>query len=210
MKRIVLCRVLLCVVWMCVTLTAIAQTHDLSQDEIEAFKIQCQERIDAFQMGLEIIADKSQPADIKQHYIRNAIPPMFMGAGDEWTDLAGQRHPAVKMQVSKIRYNNVIEVNDVPLKQYLQNLRNLKWSSVKITKAQTCRISNFYKRSDNLYEATATFFQYFEGRSGENVVYRDKTQKEVKVYLSRVEDGQLGSYWDLKFGDINVAETLKM
>ena len=114
------------------------------------------------------------------------------------------------MQVSKIRYNNVIDVNDVPLKQYLQNLQNLKWSSVKITKAQTCRISNFYKRNDNLYEATATFFQYFEGRSGEKVVYRDKTQKEVKVYLSRVEDGQLGSYWDLKFGDINVAETLKM
>lgn len=185
-----------------------AQTHDLTEEELDAFKIQCQERIDAFQMGLEIIADKRQEASIKQHYI-NTLPDMFMGGGDPWKDVHGQNYPAVKMQVAVIRYNQTIDTREVPLKQYLNNLRNLRWSSVKITKAKTCRISNFYKRSDELYEATATFFQYFEGQSGETLVYKDFTQKEVKVYISRVEDGQLGSYWDMKFGDVNVSEIQK-
>lgn len=189
----------------CLALSSMAQTNDLTPEELDAFKVQCQERIDAFQMGLEIIADKKQESSVRQHYI-NTLPDMFMGKGDVWTDLSGQKHPAVKMQVSVIRYNQTIETRDVPLKQYLKNLRDLKWTSVKITKAKTCLISNFYKRNDNLYEATATFFQYYEAQNGEAVVYKDFTQKEVKVYISRVEDGQLGTYWDMKFGDINVSE----
>lgn len=190
------------------TLSVYSQTHDLTEEELDAFKIQCQERIDAFQMGIEIIADKNQEASIKQHYIKT-LPEMFMGEGEPWKDVNGQNYPAVKMQVSVIRYDQTIDTRDVPLKQYLINLRTLKWTSVKITKAKTCRISNFYKRSDRLYEATATFFQFFEGQSGEAMVYKDFTQKEVKVYISQVEDGQLGTYWDMKFGDINVSEIHK-
>lgn len=192
-----------------IAITGHAQTNDLTPEELEAFKIQCQERIDAFQMGLEIIADKKQEASVRQHYI-NTLPDMFMGSGNEWTDVDGQRHHAVKMQVSVVRYNQTIDTHDVPLKQYLRNLQSLKWTSVKITKAKTCLISNFYKRNDNLYEATATFFQYYEAQSGEAIVYKDFTQKEVKVYISRVEDGQLGTYWDMKFGDINVSEIKKI
>ena len=186
-----------------------AQTNDLTPEELEAFKVQCQERIDAFQMGLEIIADKKQEAIVKQHYI-NTLPDMFMGCGDEWKDVNGQKHPAVKMQVSVIRYNKTIDTYDKPLKQYLEDLKNIIWTYVKITKAKTCLISNFYKRNDNLYEATATFFQYFEAHSGEAVVYKDLTQKEVKIYISRIKDGQLGTYWDMKFGDINVSEIKKI
>lgn len=203
MKKSFLIILLFCYVHVC-----FGQTHDLTDEELDAFKIQCQERIDAFQMGLEIIADKQQEASIKQHYI-NTLPEMFMGEGNPWKDVHGQKYPAVKMQVSVIRYNQTIDTRDVPLKEYLNSLRNLKWSSVKITKAKTCRISNFYKRSNDLYEATATFFQYFEGQSGESLIYKDFTQKEVKVYISRVEDGQLGTYWDMKFGDVNVSEIQK-
>ena len=186
-----------------------SQTHNLTQDELDAFKIQCQERLDAFQMGLEIIADKQQDEEIKQHYI-NTLPEMFMGNGNEWSDASGQRHAAVKMQISVIKQSGNAETHDVPLKQYLNRLKNLKWTSVKITKAKTCLISNFYMINDNLYEATATFFQYFEGNGREGLIYKDFTQKEVKVYLSRVVDGQLGTYWDLKFGDINVSEIKKI
>lgn len=199
---------LLLFIMVCFAAIGFAQTHDLTPEELEAFKVQCQERIDAFQLGIEIIADKKQEASVKQHYI-NTLPDMFMGAGNPWTDAAGQNHPAVKMQVAVIRYNQTIDTYDKPLKKYLSDLRNLNWTSVKITKAKTCRISNFYKISENQYEATATFFQYFEGESGEKRIYKDFTQKEVKVYISKVEDGQLGTYWDLKFGDINVSEIKK-
>lgn len=202
-------RIILAVYLLTYISVVFGQTHDLSQEELDAFRIQCQERIDAFQMGLEIIADKQQDMTIKQHYIKT-LPDMFMGNGDPWTDVSGEKHPAVKMQVSVIRYNNVIDTKSPSLKEYLNSLKNLKWSSVKITKAKTCLISNFYKRADNLYEATATFFQYFEGSNGDGVVYKDFTQKEVHIYIQRVEDGQLGTYWDLKFGDINVSEISRM
>ena len=199
---------LLSLLMFCLVATGYAQTHDLTQEELAAFKVQCQERIDAFQMGLEIIADKKQDFSVRQHYIYT-LPDMFIGRGDSWTDVSGEKHEAVKMQVSVIKYNKTIETRNEFLKDYLNNLMNLKWTYVKITKAKTCLISNFYKRNDNLYEAIATFFQYYEAQNGEVAVYKDFTQKEVKVYISRVEDGQLGTYWDMKFGDINVSEILK-
>jgi len=34
--------------------------------------------------------------------------------------------------------------------------------------------------------------------------------EEMDVYIRRVADGSLGSYWDMKFGDINVTETQKL
>lgn len=185
------------------SVTAFAQTSDLTNEEIDAFKVQCQERIDAFQMGLEIIGSKQQPADIKAHYIRT-LPEMFMGSGDPWTDVNGGRHEAVKMQVSSLSNGRI---NNVPLKQYLLNLRDLNYKNVEIKKAQTCLISNLYKVSDNLYMGTCTFFQYFTGVTGDNLVYKDRTQKDVDVYIQRVDDGSLGTYWDMKFGDINVVQT---
>ncbi|MDE6770520.1 MAG: hypothetical protein K2J78_12420 [Muribaculaceae bacterium] len=195
----------------CFSLVGTAQqTHDLSPEEIEAFKVQCQERVDAFQMGLEIIADKQQDNEIKDHYIRT-IPEMFMGKGDVWYDRNNTKHDAVKMQVSSVSTGNV---NDVPLKEYLRRLRNLPYTRVSIQKAKTCLISNLYKVNDNLYMGTCSFFQYFSGENGSkeggNVVYRDFTQKDVDVYITRVEDGSLGSYWDMKFGDINVTETKRL
>ena len=203
MKKTIITTLLICIAPF---ILMAQQTNDLSPEEIDAFKIQCQERVDAFQMGLEVIADKSQNADIKSHYIKT-IPDMFMCEGDPWTDTNGAKHAAVKMQVSSISSG---KTTDIPLKQYLQRLRNMPYTSVELKKAKTCMISNLYKVSDNLYMGTCTFFQYFTGQSGDNVVYRDYTQKEVDVYIRRVADGSLGSYWDMKFGDINVTETQKL
>lgn len=187
------------------------QTHNLTQEELEAFKVQCQERVDAFQMGLEIIADKQQSSEIKAHYIKT-IPDMFMGKGDPWTDKNGGKHDAVKMQVSSIDENGKVTVSDPnpTLKEYLSKLRDLPYTKVEIKKAKTCMISNLYQVNDNMYMGTCTFFQYFTGQSGEVFVYRDYTQKDVDVYIQRIEDGSLGTYWDMKFGDINVSETKKM
>lgn len=183
------------------------QTNDLSEEEREAFKVQCQERIDAFQMGLEIIADKRQSTEIKNHYIKT-IPGMFLGNGEPWTDYNGGLHNAVKMQVSSL-IGGKVEIKDIPLKQYLVRLKNLPYTYVEIKKTQTCLISNIYKVSDNLYMGTCTFYQVFTGRSGETLVYSDYSQKDVDIYIQRVEDGSLGTYWDMKFGDINVSETRK-
>ncbi len=200
-------QMLLCLLLFGVPLASSAQqTHDLSPEEKEAFKVQCQERIDAFQMGIEIIADKRQSPEIKSHYIKT-LPDMFIGKGEPWKDRNGGLHDAVKMQVSSTQKDTP---KDIPLKKYLIRLRDLPYTHVEIKKAKTCLISNLYKVDDNLYMGTCTFFQYFTGQSGEVLVYRDYTQKDVDVYIQRVADGNLGTYWDMKFGDINVTETQKL
>ena len=95
------------------------------------------------------------------------------------------------------------------LTEYLENLENLKYVEVKIQKAQTCVISNLYKVGDR-YEGTVSIFQYFTGRTKDNVIYRDRTQKDIKIYVDKVKDGSLGEFWQLKLGDVNVVETVKL
>lgn len=186
-----------------------SQTSDISPDEMDSYKARCIEYMNAFQKGLSIIADKNKSNAVKQHQ-KSVLLTFFMGEGEPYTDVDGNRYPAVEMEVSTARYGKVIEKRSIPLKQYLNNLENLKYKSVKMTQAQTCVISNLYKTADNRYQATVTYFQFFEGERADGSFYRDKTQKDVKVYLTKVTDGNLGTFWDIKFGDINVVETVKL
>lgn len=185
-----------------------AQTNDLNQEQIESFKARCEETIEAFQYGLEIIGDKSQDKAVKEHYKQNILS-FFIGEGKPYPDLNGNMHPAVKMEISTLRYNNVINKRTLKLTEYLANLESLKYVEVKIQKAQTCVISNLYKVG-NRYEGTVSIFQYFTGRTKDNIIYRDRTQKDIKVYVDKVTDGSLGEFWDLKLGDVNVVETVKL
>lgn len=186
-----------------------SQTSDISPEAMESYKSRCIEYMNAFQKGLEIIADKNKSDGVKRHQ-KAVLLTFFMGEGEPYTDIDGRRYPAVEMEISTVRYGNVIEKKSIPLKKYLNNLQELRYKSVKITQAKTCVISNLYKVADNRYEATATFFQYFEGERGDGTFYRDKTQKDVKVFLTKVVDGNLGTFWDLKFGDIDVVETVRI
>lgn len=186
-----------------------SQTSDISPEEMESYKSRCMEYMNAFQKGLEVIADKNKSNAVKQHQ-KSVLLTFFMGEGEPYTDIDGKRYPAVEMEVSTARYGTVIEKRSIPLKKYFENLQELRYKSVKISQAKTCVISNLYKVADNRYQATATFFQYFEGERGDGTFYRDKTQKDVKVFLTKVTDGTLGTFWDLKFGDINVVETIRI
>lgn len=42
------------------------------------------------------------------------------------------------------------------------------------------------------------------------MIYKDKTQKDIKVYVTKVTDGSLGEFWEIKLGDIKVVETVKI
>ena len=63
------------------------------------------------------------------------------------------------------------------------------YGEVKLTKADTYRISNIYKVG-NHYEVTVTIFQKFEGYSRGDMkkVYSDVTQKNIKVYILQEND----------------------
>lgn len=202
MRKVIMTLLLVC------SISIQAQTNDLNQEEIESFKARCEETIEAFQYGLEIIGDKSQDKAVKQHYKQNILS-FFMGNGLPYTDIDGKTYPAVKMEISTLRYSNVINKRSVKLNDYLESLENLKYVEVKIQKAQTCIISNLYKVGDR-YQGTVSIFQYFTGRTKDNIIYRDRTQKDIKVYVTKVTDGSLGEFWDLKLGDVNVVETVKL
>lgn len=188
---------------------AYSQTNDISPDEMDSYKERCIECMNAFQKGIEIIADKSKSDKVKQHQ-KSVLLTFFMGEGEPYVDIDGKRYPAVVMEVSTANYGKVVSKKTIPVKEYLGNLQELQYKSVKVKQAKTCVVSNLYKVSENRYQATATFFQYFEGERGDGTFYRDMTQKDVKVFLTKVTDGSLGTFWDLKFGDINVVETVRM
>jgi len=188
-----------------------SQTNDVTQEELDSYKVRCEEYMNAFQKGLEIIATPKQSATIKAHYKKNLLS-FFMGDGQDYTDIDGKHYPAPVMETSVMRYNNVIEKRTQDIVDYLNALDGLKskYVDIKITKAKTCVVSNLYKISEKRYVGTVSFFQYFEGKTAEGGIYRDRTQKDIKVYMTKVTDGNLGTFWDIKFGDVNVVETVRM
>ncbi|MBD5265921.1 MAG: hypothetical protein HDS44_03025 [Bacteroides sp.] len=188
---------------------AYSQNNDLTPEEMDSYKARCIEYMNAFQKGLSIIADKSKSDAVKQHQ-KDILLTFFMGEGEPWKDNKGHSYPEVQMEVTTVRYGkNIEEPHSIPIKKYLNNLQNLRYKQVKITQAKNCVISNLYQVEDH-YEATVSYFQFFEGDRGDGTFYRDMTQKDVKVYLTKVTDGNLGTFWDLKFGDIKAVETVKI
>ena len=113
------------------------------------------------------------------------------------------------MQVSSMK-NGAETKRSITLVKYLDNLVKLPYAEVKLTKADTYRISNIYKVG-NHYEATATIFQKFEGYSKGDMqkVYSEVTQKNIKVYILPENDFVLGQHWSVRLGDIEVMETSK-
>ena len=188
--------------------TAKAQVNDLSESDIQAFKDRVGEVIDMFQNNLSILGGKQYSMKVKSIYKKSALK-LFIGEGEPDTDPDGQKREGVSMQVSSIKNDKEVK-NRISLKQYLNNLIKLPYASVKLTKADTYRISNIYKVGDH-YEATATIFQRFEGYVGgdNKKVYRDVTQKNIKVYVIPENDYVLGQHWSVRLGDIEVVETQK-
>ena len=188
--------------------TAKAQVNDLSESDIQAFKDRVGEVIDMFQNNLSILGGKQYSMKVKSIYKKSALK-LFIGEGEPYTDPDGQQREGVNMQVSSIKNDKEVK-NRISLKQYLNNLIKLPYARVKLTKADTYRISNIYKVGDH-YEATATIFQRFEGYVGgdNKKVYRDVTQKNIKVYVIPENDYVLGQHWSVRLGDIEVVETQK-
>ena len=188
------------------TFTAQAQVNDLSEQDIQAFRDRIGEVIDMFQNNLSILGGKKHSAKVKAVYKKSALK-LFIGEGLPYTDPEGKKRDGVKMQVSKVvKGENVTKVT--PLTEYLDNLIKLPYAEVKMTKADTYRISNIYKVGDH-YEATATIFQRFEGYVGKEMrkKYVDVTQKEIKVYIIPENDYVLGQHWSVRLGDIEVVDT---
>ena len=190
------------------TFSAQAQVNDLSEQDIQAFKDRVGEVIDMFQNNLSILGGKKHSLKVKSVYKRSALK-LFIGEGQPYVDPDGNKRQGVQMQVSSIKNGKTVKRNTA-LITYLDNLIKLPYAEVKLTQADTYRISNIYKVGDH-YEATATIFQRFEGYVGTDMrkKYSDVTQKNIKVYIIPENDYVLGQHWSVRLGDIEVVDTIQ-
>lgn len=103
---------------------------------------------------------------VKSVYKKSALK-LFIGEGLPYTDPDGNKRKGVLVEVSSIKSGKTTKHN-IYLTTYLDNLIKLPYAEVKLTQADTYRISNIYKVGDH-YEATATIFQRFEGYIGKEM-----------------------------------------
>lgn len=189
------------------SLTMSAQINDLTEQDIQAFRDRIGEVIDMFQNNLSILGSKKRSDKVKAVYKKSALK-LFMGGGLPFKDLnTGEERKGVMMQVTTVKKGNT-EIQNKLLIDYLDALVKLPYAEVKMTKADTYRISNIYKVGDH-YEATATIFQRFEGYIGKEMKkkYVDVTQKNIKVYIVPENDYVLGQHWSVRLGDIEAVES---
>lgn len=102
------------------------------------------------------------------------------------------------------------EVKYWGVRTYLERLMALNYDKVTIEWYNIEYISDLERQPDGRYVGVITIYQRFEGRIGDNLVYRDTTKKDITVYVERKQTqigGRLIGFWDVLLGDIRVAET---
>ena len=184
------------------SLNAQNSTNNLTPSEMNDFQEAAKNQVERFQKCLEIIGEKSESATVKETYHQQALR-LFIGEGKSYKDIYGKEQPPAFMQVSSAKTGTIAKY---PIETYLSRLRNLPYAKVKITKAETCRISDLRKVGSH-YEGVVTMFQRFVGYNADGPVYQDSTRKNVTIFLQQEEDAW-GKKWVVRLGNIEVAETI--
>ena len=143
---------------------------------------------------ISIIGDKATPFSEANRVIERALE-LFM--------------PGSQIGVSSLYRKNV---NNYPIKEYLQRLMRLNYQKVNITWFNIQYVSDLVKQPDGRYVGVITIFQRFEGVTKEGLKYVDVTKKDITIYVERKQtqiDGIPVGFWDVLLGDIRVKETTK-
>lgn len=191
------------------------QTNDLTQEDMNQLLLQTQLKVNQFNGYISFIAKKEKYSS-QQHqrevesskdaYIKEALK-LFIGGGKAFVDEYRNRQPAPTMQVSCVLRNGKIR-NNAPkeIGVYLNNLKYLRYSEVQVTAGDAYFCSEARQVGENKYVTTLSYRQYFVGKQDGRVVYNDKTDKTITVYIQKkVIDGR--SLWTVLLGDIKVDAT---
>jgi hypothetical protein len=98
----------------------------------------------------------------------------------------------------------------IPIRQYLNKIRVLKYSKVIIKWYDINYVSEFKQGADGKYYAVITLFQKFEGYNDGKLAYSDISQKQMEVILDSMDKkigDQVIQQWDVLLGNISVVET---
>lgn len=153
--------------------------------------------------NISFMADKGKSLDTRKYYRKKALN-LFNGKGEPFEE-NGVTNPGVKMETtSKYRKKPVSKL----MKNYFDGLINLRYSKVDIqtTKVNEIKVSDLQKVGDNQYVCTACFEQVFVGYRDGIPVYKDRTRKKVKVYIT-AEETLDGTEFIVNLGDVTALET---
>ncbi len=96
------------------------------------------------------------------------------------------------------------------IREYLERLMALNYDKVNIQWYNIQYISDLELQPDGRYVGVITIFQRFEGSTGDKLIYKDVTKKDITVYVERKQtqiSGRLIGFWDVLLGDVRVTET---
>ena len=97
------------------------------------------------------------------------------------------------------------------IRKYFEHLMRLNYDRVDIEWYNIEYVSDLQRQPDGTYVGIITIFQSFRGYDKEgNLVYKDRTKKDITVFVKRKETqigGRTIGFWDVLLGDMRVKET---
>ncbi|RAJ90081.1 hypothetical protein LX87_05510 [Larkinella arboricola] len=164
----------------------------LNEAEYQIYRKKALQKVDEFVSYLNVITDKKLSLYEKDKAIVEAAK-LFM--------------PAATIEVTS---NNRIGSRRYPIRDYLTRLKLLPYSSAKIEWSEVQYIKELSQAADGNYYGIITGQQTFigYGSQGDNPIYSDVTQKNVRVKLQSYEktvNGNTSVNWDVLLGSIGVA-----
>ena len=169
---------------------------NLSDADIEVFKDQTKQKVDEFQQHIVTIGSKEQSAERRNMAEKEALKLFFKGA---------------EMQTSVIMPDGTVTIQSRVMEKYLARLKSLPFTAVVIKFYDLVYISSFTKGPDGRYYSSATVIQEFTGFTGDNLVYKDVTKKEIEIIIDLVEDKFFNEKkWKVFLGNIKATETKKV
>ena len=167
----------------------------LSDADIEVFKEQTKQKVEEFQQHIVTIGSKDQPTEKRNMAEKEALKLFFKGA---------------EMQISTINPDGTVSIMSRPMEKYLARLKSLPFTAVSIKFYDLVYISSFTRGPDGRYYSSATVIQEFTGFTGDNIVYKDVTKKEIEIVVDLVEDKFFNEKkWKVFLGNIKATETRK-
>lgn len=166
---------------------------NLSEQDIEVFKEQTKQKVDEFQQHIVTIGSKDEPAEKRNLAEKEALKLFYKGA---------------VMEISSIMSDGTIRKTARPMEKYLARLKSLPYTRVVIKFYDIAYVREFTKGPDGKYYSTATIIQEFTGFTGDDIIYKDITKKEIEIIIDLIEDTFFNEKrWKLFLGDIKASET---
>jgi len=162
----------------------------LTGEEYALFKNIALEKANYFFFLLNRIGNKSTPRDSVKYYIREA-EILF--------------HDSAIVEVKSSDNKSARR----PLKIYLNRISQLNYTELRIQVFSAFFVTDLKYVSSSMkgkvkiteYEGVIAFEQYFEGKVGTEVKYKDTSLKAMKVHVM-VRESDIGKSWNVLLGDI--------